>query len=494
MNTKKWICLFLALLLSLPLASCGAEEETPETTVSETTAAADETAGETETELHDGVPADLMFEGENINILYRGAFTDEFTADGEGDIVNQAVYMRNLTVEERLGVTLTYIPNESTDWNGGYQNVILQSVLAGDNSHDIVSGPSYHTPTLILDSAILPLNDVAYLSLDMPWWSQGLIETTSIAGKLFFATGDISLGMLKYIHCIFYNKDLCADHGISELSDVVFEGKWTLDTLNELASIGYVDLNGDGAAVLTDDQFGFIITDQFLMRGLYDSLEMSYFNVGESGSPEFDFGNPRTADAYDKLVTMLHSDDAIRMGNSTTNGNDDVYPVFTSDRALFVTGRFVDCETAYREMESDFGLLPFPKWDEAQKDYKVTICGSESIFGLPINSRNPDMMGAVMEALAFESYKTVSPAYYESALKIKYSREEGDVSSRMVDIIKEGALFNPVVQMSKFIGTDKILMQCIINATPWTSAIASQQKSLEAKLADVISTVEKNYP
>ena len=492
MQNKKWLCLLLALLMTLPMAACSSGEKAPETV--ETEAGIEETAGETETELHDGVPADLVFDGEEIKILYRGAFTDEFTTEGDGDIVNQAVYMRNLTVEERLGVTLTYLPNESTDWNGGYQSVILKSVLAGDQSYDIVSGPSYHTPTLILDNAILPLNDVSYLSLDKPWWSQGLIDTTTINGKLFFATGDISLGMLRYIHCLFYNKKLAADHGIGDLSDTVFEGKWTLDKLNELASVGYVDLNGDGKAVLEDDQFGFIITDKFLMRGFYDALEMSYFNVGESGSPEFDFGNARTSDAYDKMVTMLHSGDAIRMGNATTNGNENVYPVFVSDRALFVTGRFIDSETAYREMESDFGLLPFPKWDEAQQDYKVTICGSESIFGLPINSREPDMMGAVMEALAFESYKTVSPAYYESALKIKYSREEGDVSSRMVDIIKEGAVFNPVVQMSKFVGTDYILMDCIINQKPWVSTIESQKKSLQAKLDEVINTVSEFYP
>lgn len=59
---------------------------------------------------------------------------------------------------------------------------------------------------------------------------------------------------------------------------------------------------------------------------------------------------------------------------------------------------------------------------------------------------------------------------------------------------KEGAVFNPVVQMSKFVGTDKILMDCIINQKPWVSTIESQKKSLEAKLEEIISTVEKNYP
>ncbi len=490
---KRLLCALLAVLITAALAACGAKDPAPADTSAVT--AATEAAPET-TALRDGVPDGLSFNDDTIHIMYRAAFIDEFSTEDSGDIVDQAVYARNLAVEERLKVKLDYLPNESTDWGGGYQGVILKSVLAGDQTYDIVSGPSFHIPTLILDHAMLPLNDVKYMSLDEPWWSQGLIETTSVAGKLFFVTGDISLGMLKYIHCIFANKALAETYKLGDLNQLVFDGKWTLDKLAELASLAYVDVNGDGVADLKDDRFGMIFTDKYLMRGLYDALEMSYFEVDSSGSPAFNFGYQRTFDAYDKLQTMLNGNNAIQYGSKTgTSGNDAVYSVFTSDRALFVTGRFVDAETAYREMDSDFMLLPFPKWDEAQKQYKVTICGSESIFGLPINVRNADQMGAVMEALAFESYKTVSPAYYERALKLKYSRESGDAASRMVDIIKEGAMFNPVVQMSKLLGntTDKLFFECLIAGTPWASAIAEKSASMEKALADVIAKVEGEY-
>ncbi len=483
---KRILCALLAAAAAV-LAACGAKDTAPAGTSA--VSAATESAPES-TALRDGVPDGLTFGGDTVHIMYRAEFADEFTTEDSGDIVDQAVYARNLAAEERLDVKLDYLPNESKDWNGGYQNEVLKSVLANDQTYDIVSGPSFHVPTLILDHAMLPLNDVEYISLGEPWWSQGLIETTSVAGILFFVTGDISLGMLKYIHCIFANKKLANDYKLGDLTQIVFDGKWTLDKLGEMAQLAYVDLNGDSSAVLTEDRFGMIFTDKNLIRGFYDALEMSFFEISSSGSHEFDFGMQRTIDAFDKFKALIDSGNAIRLGS----GNAKTYDMFTSDRALFVTGRFVDSESAYREMESDFGLMPFPKWDEAQKDYHVTICGSESIFGLPINVRNADEMGAVMEALAFESYLTVSPAYYERALKIKYSREEGDTASRMVDIIKEGARFNPVVQMSKLLGgTDYIFFDALFGGSQWTSAITAKAPALEAKLADIIAKVEAEY-
>jgi len=45
-----------------------------------------------------------------------------------------------------------------------------------------------------------------------------------------------------------------------------------------------------------------------------------------------------------------------------------------------------------------------------------------------------------MEALGAESYRWVTPAYYEIALKTKYSRDEE--TSQMLDIIKSGLRFD----------------------------------------------------
>ena len=150
-------------------------------------------------------------------------------------------------------------------------------------------------------------------------------------------------------------------------------------------------------------------------------------------------------------------------------------------------GRFVDSETTYREMTDDYGILPIPKWDESQ-DYHVTINGSESTFGIPVNSSKTDRLGAVLELLAYESYKTVTPAYYEEALKIKYTRD--DTAAQIIDIIKNGARFNPTVQMSKLLGgTDYYIIECAVAGSSLATKFASIEKSMTAKLDEVLELI-----
>ena len=74
-------------------------------------------------------------------------------------------------------------------------------------------------------------------------------------------------------------------------------------------------------------------------------------------------------------------------------------------------------------MEADFGIIPYPKLDEAQKQYVSRV---EYYFPtiVPINSDSLGITGVMLEALQSESAKTVRPAYYDIALKTKYTRDD----------------------------------------------------------------------
>ena len=143
----KMISLALSLLLTAELAACGEAAQNP------TDDAESETSDiQTGAELAPDIPSDLDLDGETVTILYREAMKDEFwTEEQNGDVVNDAVYDRNTAVENQLNCKLEYIPNPSTDFNGGYQSMISNSILAGDEAYDIISGPSFHIPTLIVD-------------------------------------------------------------------------------------------------------------------------------------------------------------------------------------------------------------------------------------------------------------------------------------------------------------------------------------------------------
>ena len=57
------------------------------------------------------------------------------------------------------------------------------------------------------------------------------------------------------------------------------------------------------------------------------------------------------------------------------------------------------------------------------------------------------MIGAVLEAMASESYRTVTPAYYEVALKNKYAKDPA--SWDMLDIVTENLYIDPGVLYTK---------------------------------------------
>jgi hypothetical protein len=63
-----------------------------------------------------------------------------------------------------------------------------------------------------------------------------------------------------------------------------------------------------------------------------------------------------------------------------------------------------------------------------------------SMFCTPVTVQNTEKVGAVIEALAAESRKSVLPAFYDIALKTKYARD--DDSAEMIDIIRDGISYN----------------------------------------------------
>ena len=112
-----------------------------------------------------------------------------------------------------------------------YIDAIRQSVMAGDDSFDLVSGQYATMPTLIPDGVLLALNDTKYIDFSNPWWARGLVEETSINGKVYLASGEISISNIKELSCFFYNKRLADEYSIEDPYKLVESGEWTLDKL-----------------------------------------------------------------------------------------------------------------------------------------------------------------------------------------------------------------------------------------------------------------------
>lgn len=113
MNRSKRTRLISALLLSSVVmsafAGCAADTKETESESKETATVADsestqESESETENEIRDDLP-ELDYAGADVNILTRDfeRYKNELTVEElTGDVVNDAVYNRNLGVQNRL--------------------------------------------------------------------------------------------------------------------------------------------------------------------------------------------------------------------------------------------------------------------------------------------------------------------------------------------------------------------------------------------------------
>ena len=109
-------CLLAGMLALLPFAGCRKQQETPDTPAS-SGGAQTEALYDADGYLNDQLPRNLSFGGEEIRLLYwSDVEMQEFEAEEQkdGELINNAIFSRNETVEDRLGVSLESLPRADT--------------------------------------------------------------------------------------------------------------------------------------------------------------------------------------------------------------------------------------------------------------------------------------------------------------------------------------------------------------------------------------------
>ena len=91
-------------------------------------------------------------------------------------------------------------------------------------------------------------------------------------------------------------------------------------------------------------------------------------------------------------------------------------------------------------MDNDFGILPYFKYEETQEDYYTTFHNSGSLLVVLSTCQETEKVGATLELMAAESYKQVTPAYFEICLQGKYSDSPDDAA--MYDRIINSMTYN----------------------------------------------------
>lgn len=485
-----------ALLMIAPLAACGGAD-TPDTPVNDTTVttAAPVVTEPAETEpptdengfLLDSLPADLNYGGAKLTVLAdEGQKKQYYAEDLTGDIVNDALYERERTVEERLGVQL--------EWNfikGAWGNreqfakTVEQSVQAGSQDYDLVVAYNLTPPVMAVKGILENLNEMKYIEVDKPWWPQTYVEQALYDGKLYCLAESTSRGVLRNMPAVFYNKTLTEQYGMGNLLQIALDGKWTFDKLGELIKGTYRDLNNNNTAD-AEDQFGLSVGTAPWLDALYYGSGLTITKINEQGNPELTLGDEKVQTYIDKILPFLYE-------------APDVFPVDAKQYAMFKAGRAVFYVSTVaitdqlRDVDITYGVMPIPKFDEKQEAYHTTMANTHDVWCIPINGKNTEAAGAALEAISSGSFRQVYPAYYETALKVKYAPD--DEVAQVYDMIRAGVMFDfGYIYSNCFDRMPALYIRdCVQKNDPnWSSVWAAQKDAMSIKLEEILKALAAN--
>lgn len=479
MSNKKLTALLLALLALLPAAASCADNREEKPDADSQQSSVEDTAAETDKydvakAYYEEIPK-VDYEGGDYTIVARenfGSSEEEIWVEKmNADPINDAVYTRNSRVGERFNCVIQLK-------TGDVSSIVRQAVSSGDEVYKLAYPSLEDAAAMAQAGWFLNYLDCDAINIRAPWWDQGTADL-EIGGKVYFMCGDINILDNDVTYILLFNKKMISDLGMDEPYQLVRDQKWTIDRFGEMIKNATSDSDGDGK--FTDaDTYGYVTTGEGPNTFFYGSdLKLVAFDSDKL--PVLDINASKITDLLEKMKVIFTENNSTRIPSNYSIGS----AMFTEDRALFY-GEVLSYVINLREMETPFGVLPIPKYDEAQEDYTTYCNPLASAVGIPMMTTEPDKVTAVLEAMAIQSYLNLTPAYYDISLQRKYARD--DESAEMLDIALAHRVYD-IGQIYSSLGIKYVFGDLAREgSTDFASAWARKQKAASRTLDKIANS------
>lgn len=414
-----------------------------------------------------------------------GFYTTFDLEEQTGDTLDDTIFQRNRKVEEAFNVTLVGVDKDIGEAAGE----LRKTVNSGEDVYQSALISLGSIAPLVQEQMLMNLRDCDAFRVDEEWWDQEILRTYNIGGNdiVWFAASELSLTGLECTVVPFFNERILNNLDLESPYDLVRNGTWTFDKLGEYAKAG-ANLNGADSFDTYDAsgpaQYGIVSYSTFPHAMLIAANE-DYIRLDKDGIPYFALENDHFFTVADKIASLTATSGEF---NDFNSGDIHYESIFRDGRALLTIAQ-VKATTKFRSMDDTFGILPMPKFDEAQEDYRCMRTGTSCVVCVPVTIGDMDACGAVMDALSYYSYTDVLPAYYDVTLTQKGLRNEDSVE--MMNLIRDsrvpeiGSTFGWTSAISSQIET-----QLMKGKSDLASKIASQKSKVEAKIQETLELLE----
>ena len=490
MKKTRILSAILAMLMLVgPLASCASGDgNTDESNTNDSSAVTEE-----DTELKDELPDNLNYGNDEIILISRDigmGLADEIYAEGlNSDPVNDAIYERNKSVENRLGVKITSIRDTDT-----IVDKVITTVNGGSADYDVMVEYCWLAAPKTIEGYFADLRATQYIDFEKPWWTQSFNDVVSYHDHQYGITGAMVLSTYRRTYTTVFNKRIFTDANQPYLYDHVENGTWTLDKQAALVPLLHRD-NGNGVQDEEGDVYGFVSNDFISVDPYWAACEIDILSKNEDGDYVWVFDSGVMHNAAEKILNLYFNTD----GGTFCFPEDDSFQTMT--RTMFAEGYAAMAtlcihaleNSALRNMTDEYGVVPMPKYDENQANYHSQMHDAFTIACIPttVKGERLEQMAAFLEAMSSASYRIVRPDYYETTLRTKIAQDPQ--SSEMMDIIINNIHIDAGIIYSHNIGSFHQGIQALVEGKTnnAVSRFKTMSKSAQSYLTKLVRKLNR---
>ena len=429
--TRAIAFLLACLMLSATLAGCGQEIE--ETTSLSETSNSETTVLTTEAELMPDIEEKNYGSTFYLSVMGDVNPVDYYwVKESQNNALSEAIYNRQESVHKRIGVDIVATVTET---ESRYIEPFKNAVKNKDGSVDmLISHVYYGIDGFITGNYLTDFNDISEINLDADYWKKNVMEGIAANGHLYLGFSNFNI---FYTHVIAYNKALLArysDQLDEDIYTTVEEYRWTLDKFMWLASLVHVDATADGKT--DDDTYGFAgkMYRNIGYAGFVQGCNIQLVEQNDSGayvqSIYIEKNKQKMSDVVDKFYNFVRSESVLLTNKAPS-------PTVANGRALMqLMATYSLSDLLLNGVE--FGVLPYPMYDEEQKDVGYRHLQWGGYLCVPSYLPNPTMTAETIELLSYYS-DDVNIAFYEKMLGKQVADAPED--RRMLDIVWNGICY-----------------------------------------------------
>ena len=458
---RKILVLFFSLLLVVTAVACSDPSEPP-ANVSGSETQADSAAP----------PPVINYDGMDFLVYGEEAILEAFFYEEEqkDDLVSAAKYTVISNIEERYNINIGIY---DTGLNGGnHVGQVTAMIDSGETDYSLYETHDVLGTAAAMNGYFMNLKKVPNIDTSKPWWRNA--DDLTINNRLYMISTDMAYTDVALTWCIFFNKQIMDDFQIAYPFEDVLNGSWTLDKMIAITKDVYVDFNSNNK-VDSEDVFGFC--DAPNMYAWMEAMDCPMTVIGSDGRLTITDQETKAVEICSTLYNWMTGTVGAR---STGIENDFNHNAFKNGKYMIVEGTLNLAATALRDLEDfEYGILPIPKYDERQETNK-TVSASYP-FWIPncLGEEQTASTGLIVEALSCEGYNILIPAFYDKALKNKFS--PSDMDSKMIQTVYDSRhpdLVRFHDYMNNTWGMDRIITEMFLSNNPnVTSYIASKRES-----------------